>query len=128
MAPPARAPPHLELVHPELVARVRVHRRGHRRGLLLLVSPHPDIIRRQVIPQRGDHVRRHLIPTATTAAEYIDSAHGEVRPRRDAADSFPHHHHGHRRRQHDLRSTGVWTTARSRGLGVWTSKREWCDV
>uniref|UniRef100_J3KX79 Uncharacterized protein n=1 Tax=Oryza brachyantha TaxID=4533 RepID=J3KX79_ORYBR len=100
MAPAPRAPPHLELVHPELVARVRVDRGRHRGRLLLVVSPHADVVRRQVLPQRGDQVRRHLIsPSRTTSpsAKNINAAHREVRPRRDATDAFPHHHHGRRR-------------------------------
>jgi hypothetical protein len=54
VAPPAQAATHLELVHPEPVARVRVQRRRRQGVVLLLLVRRRRIVRRQVATQRSE--------------------------------------------------------------------------
>jgi hypothetical protein len=94
MAPPARAPPHLELVHPELIARVRVHRRRHRRGLLLILRRR-RLVRRQVMPQRVEQVVRrghHLALPPTSSLHAAHRRRHVLLPRRRVR-ALTHHHH-----------------------------------
>jgi hypothetical protein len=89
VAPPARAPAHLELVHPELVAGVGVHRGRRRQGLLvvLFVRRRRGLVRRQVMPQRRQEaVRRRVVPVHAGAGRLL-------LPRRRVR-SLSHHHHG----------------------------------
>nr|ACL54192.1 unknown [Zea mays] len=86
----AGAPPDLELVHAELVAAVAVHARGHGRRLLVVRLGGAGVVARQVLPQRRQQVRRHLV----AADAGVDAAHGDVVGPRRHAHAFAHHHHG----------------------------------
>ena len=80
----------LELVHAELVAAVAVHARGHGgRVLVVRLGASGGVVARQVLAQRREQVRRHLV-----AAADVDAAHGDVVGPRRHAHSLAHHHHG----------------------------------